>query len=178
MVRSFNTQNGLPSLATRKCAMKGDRRDNAATAMAEVAITGAAAAKSANPAARSSVSGNAKVVEDLVSLRTGFSRGSRLMVDTTKRTGQPDPNRSIGAVPPAYQASYNFFAFFLLRPPSHGVAERHMIVIQNSTRGAFQGRARFQIGALRHHYGGFGLCQKALVLNDEETGRRAHFKLG
>ena len=34
MVRSFSIQNGWPSLATRKCAMKGERLDSAATATA------------------------------------------------------------------------------------------------------------------------------------------------
>jgi hypothetical protein len=76
MVRSFSIQNGLPSLATRKCAMKGGRPDRTETAIAEVAITGAAAASNKKPAARSSVSGSEKVPAARDASRP------RLMVDT------------------------------------------------------------------------------------------------
>src|SRR5579863_7151966 len=99
IVRSFSIQNGLPPLATRKCAIKGERRDKAATVIAEAAIAGAAAAKSTRPAARSMVSGKEKAFETPDRVRSARSRGSRLMVDTARNA--PDfrgPNRSIRAV--------------------------------------------------------------------------------
>ena len=91
MVRSFSIQNGLPSFATRKCAMKGDRRDNAATARAETAITGEASPIKTKPADCSTSFGSEKPLAAPDSRTSGLSRGSRSIVDTAA-------NRSIKAV--------------------------------------------------------------------------------
>jgi hypothetical protein len=64
--------------------MNGERPDKAATAIAEVAIAGAAAASNRKPATRSAVSGSEKFLEELDSPRSGLSKGPRLMVDTAK----------------------------------------------------------------------------------------------
>jgi len=83
MVRSFSIQNGLPSRATRKCAITGVRPDKAATASADVAITGLAIASNAAPPARSAISvSHCRRRDD--SQKSELSIGSRFIVDTAR----------------------------------------------------------------------------------------------
>ena len=113
MVLSFNIQNGLPSLPTRKCATNGDRRDKAVTARAEVAITGLAIVSSTKPAARSATSATQKPRAEEVSSTQCLRIGSKLMVDTANAAPE---KRSLPEYRVAFrllQAIYNMFAFLL-----------------------------------------------------------------
>ena len=65
-----------------RCATKGERRESAATARAEVAITGLESASSKKPVARSASSPSRNRDEAVVVGRNGLSTGPRLMVDT------------------------------------------------------------------------------------------------